>query len=75
MVEVASDSIKALELLAQTAFDVFLTDIMMPQVDGYELIRRVRALGYDKLPIIAITAKAARRRRALSASRRKRLFS
>jgi CheY-like chemotaxis protein len=58
VVEVAPDSIKALELLSQTAFDVMLTDIMMPQVDGYELIRRVRALGYDKLPIIAITAKA-----------------
>ncbi len=58
VVEVAPDSIKALELLAQTSFDVMLTDIMMPQVDGYELIRRVRALGYDKLPIIAITAKA-----------------
>ena len=58
IVEVAADSIKALELLAQTTFDALLTDIMMPQVDGYELIRRVRALGYDKLPIIAITAKA-----------------
>ena len=57
-VEVAPDSIKALELLAQTTFDAMLTDIMMPQVDGYELIRRVRALGHDKLPIIAITAKA-----------------
>ena len=57
-VEVAPDSIKALELLAQTTFDVMLTDIMMPQVDGYELIRRVRALGHSKLPIIAITAKA-----------------
>lgn len=58
MVEVAPDSISALELLTQNTFDVLLTDIMMPQVDGYELIRRVRALGYDKLPIIAITAKA-----------------
>jgi signal transduction histidine kinase/DNA-binding response OmpR family regulator len=58
VVEVAPDSLSALELLAQTRFDVLLTDIMMPQVDGYELIRRVRALGYDKLPIIAITAKA-----------------
>jgi len=58
VVEVAPDSIKALELLGQTSFDVLLTDIMMPQVDGYELIRRVRALNYDKLPIIAITAKA-----------------
>lgn len=38
VVEVAPDGIKALELLAQTKFDVMLTDIMMPKVDGYELI-------------------------------------
>lgn len=58
VIEVAPDGLKALELLQQTSFDILLTDIMMPDVDGYELIRRVRALGYDKLPIIAITAKA-----------------
>lgn len=58
VIEVAPDSLTALELLQQTPFDILLTDIMMPDVDGYELIRRVRALGYDKLPIIAITAKA-----------------
>lgn len=57
-VEVAPDSLKALELLSQNNFDVLLTDIMMPKIDGYELIRRVRALGYEHLPIIAITAKA-----------------
>ncbi len=57
-IEVAPDALKALELLAEKPFDVLLTDIMMPDIDGYELIRRVRALGYDKLPIVAITAKA-----------------
>lgn len=57
-IDVAPDALKALELLAQKSFDVLLTDIMMPDINGYELIRRVRALGYDKLPIIAITAKA-----------------
>jgi CheY-like chemotaxis protein len=57
-VEVAPDSLTALNCLAEQSFDVLLTDIMMPQIDGYELIRRVRALGYDTLPIIAITAKA-----------------
>jgi PAS domain S-box-containing protein len=57
-VDVAPDALKALELLAQKTFDVLLTDIMMPDIDGYELMRRVRSLGYDKLPIIAITAKA-----------------
>jgi CheY-like chemotaxis protein len=57
-IDVAPDALKALELIEHTAFDIVLTDIMMPDIDGYELIRRVRASGYDKLPIIAITAKA-----------------
>ena len=57
-VEVAPNSFKALDLLAHMKFDVLLTDIMMPEVDGYELIRSVRGLGFGKLPIIAITAKA-----------------
>lgn len=57
-VEVAPDSIKALEALNLSRFDAVVTDIMMPEIDGYELIRQIRNLGYDDIPIIAITAKA-----------------
>jgi CheY-like chemotaxis protein len=56
-VEVAPAGEKALELLAAKRFDAVLTDIMMPDMDGYELMRRIRA-AYGDLPIIAATAKA-----------------
>jgi CheY-like chemotaxis protein len=49
-----------LELLKVTPdVDVMLVDIMMPDMDGYETIREVRALPeFGELPIVAVTAKA-----------------
>lgn len=47
----------ALELLAGTRFDLFLLDIEMPHLNGYELCRKIRCLpGYEKTPVIYITA-------------------
>lgn len=43
-VERAADG---LELLGQRSYDVVLTDLMMPEVDGLELLARVRDLGLD----------------------------
>ena len=50
---------EALELLETHRPDVLVSDIGMPDADGFELIRRVRALGADrggKIPAIALTA-------------------
>jgi PAS domain S-box-containing protein len=62
---------QALGLLADFAPDILVSDIGMPERDGYDLIREIRALGHDAedLPAVAVTAFASPedRQRALAA--------
>ncbi|MNH78676.1 Signal transduction histidine-protein kinase BarA [compost metagenome] len=56
----AENGREAIELLEQQGdFDLILMDMMMPEMDGYEAMRRIREMPqFEKLPIIALTAKA-----------------
>lgn len=48
---------EALKVLDQNYIDLIVSDIMMPQMDGYELIKSLRDAKYN-VPILIITAKS-----------------
>lgn len=52
----ASDGIEALDILESKHVDLLLTDVMMPGMDGFELIKEIRQNGF-KLPALILTAK------------------
>lgn len=55
-VAVAASATEALEHARATQFDVIVSDIGMPEINGYELARRLRELpGYANVPMIAVT--------------------
>lgn len=56
MVEVSRTVREAVEKVKGTAFDLFTVDVMLPDQDGYEFVRQVRALHLDT-PVLMLTAK------------------
>ncbi|MHC1720342.1 MAG: response regulator transcription factor [Clostridiaceae bacterium] len=55
VVDEASNGREALELFAQNKYDLILVDIMMPEINGWEVCSRVRKT--SEVPIIVISAK------------------
>lgn len=56
MVTTAAGGPEALEILEEDDFDVILSDISMPGMDGFELLRRLRKLpNGEAVPVLALT--------------------
>jgi CheY-like chemotaxis protein len=57
--DVAADGAEALEAMRRQRYDLLLTDLQMPEIDGIEVARRiVREWGAERPGIIALTAEA-----------------
>lgn len=55
--ETAEDGEIAADLIEQENYDLILLDIMLPKVDGYELLEYIRQTKYE-VPVIFLTAKS-----------------
>lgn len=59
LVTCCTDSSSVIELFGQASFDVVVTDIQMPGVDGYQLLDIIRKSGIpgtDTVPVVALSA-------------------
>lgn len=56
-VDQAYDGYDALDMIYQNKYDVIILDVMMPNLDGFSVVKEIRAMG-NKTPVIMLTAKA-----------------
>ena len=54
-VDVAFDGIKALEMISSKKYDLVISDVMMPHMDGISLISKLRGM-FPDLPLMILTA-------------------
>ncbi len=58
-VQTISNGAEALKKLDQNGYDLLLLDIIMPEMDGFELCKSIREKeGYRETPIVFLTAKS-----------------
>ncbi|MEM9928848.1 MAG: response regulator, partial [Bacteroidota bacterium] len=57
MVDVASNGARAWDMLSKNAYNLILSDIMMPEMDGYELLEKIKTSDeFRHLPVVMLTA-------------------
>jgi len=58
-VDIAPDGRIGLQHISESTYDIILLDLMIPEIDGLELLKRIRADGVDT-PVLIITAKSSK---------------
>lgn len=59
-VETVAGGKEALDKLAHNSYELLMLDVIMPEMDGFELCKRIREIKeYSKTPIVFLTAKSA----------------
>ena len=53
----ANNGVQALDIIDKQYIDLVISDIMMPEMDGYQLLNELRTANYE-IPIMLITAKS-----------------
>lgn len=57
-IDVAQDGVEALEMLESNAYDLVISDLEMPRMDGFDLLDRLRADARTRhLPIVVATGR------------------
>ncbi len=56
-VSTATDSIRALEKIKQNKYDLIITDVQMPEMNGFEFIKELRKItSYENTPVIVVSS-------------------
>jgi len=61
LIDIACNGIEAVEKAEQALYDIILMDCQMPEMDGFDATKKIRAIAaeeYSKVPIVAVTANA-----------------
>ena len=60
-VQIAFDGLEAMEKISELRPDLVLLDIMMPRMDGFEVLEKLKASpDTEKIPVIMLTARKSR---------------
>lgn len=60
-VQTASDGREALQKLSAEKFDLIILDVLMPNIDGFTVLQRIREGGLIDLPVVMLTAMSSER--------------